>query len=112
MALKYAFLSTQETFSALVQTEIKLTNKKKLFYNRTANFTIIITIVRHLSEKIIINKDLTSRMSLKKKDCDNNNNKNDNNNNTTRASAFLSMARRGAVSRLMLYLVNRVDVFT
>ena len=67
MALKYAFLSTQENFSALVQTEIKLTNKKKLFYKRTANFTIIITIVRHLSEKIIINKDLTSRMSLKKK---------------------------------------------
>ena len=67
LALKYAFLSTQENFSALVQTEIKLTNKKKLFYKRTGNFTIIITIVRHLSEKIIINKDLTSRMSLKKK---------------------------------------------
>ena len=40
----------------------------------------------------------------------NNDDDDDDNNNTVRVSAFLSMARRGAVSRLMLYLVKRVDV--
>ena len=35
LALKYAFLSTQENFSALVQPEIKLTNKTNWFDKRS-----------------------------------------------------------------------------
>ena len=56
MALKYEFLCTQENISALVQlTKIKLT--KKILQEiaieriRTANFTIVIIIVKHFIEE-------------------------------------------------------------
>ena len=121
MALKYEFIHPRKRFCPSANRN-KTYKQRKIAIGRirTANFTIVIIIVKHFIEGNYNQERFNNQTCHEKKikesnnnnDDDNNNNNNNNNNNTARASAFLLMARRGAVSKRMLCLVKRVDVCT